>query len=127
MTAASKNPKVISTLVLVFLAGIAVGAISMQVGLHEKLHRTVSAASKPPNDNDALVQRFKTQLHLTDPQTKQIADVLMEYRPYYRALQDQYDDLRSTGRNRIMEVLTEEQRQQFEKMSGDLQPGLQSK
>lgn len=126
MTAASKNPKVISTLVLVFLAGIAVGALGMQIGLHEKLHRTVSAASKP-NDNDALVQRFKTQLHLTDPQTKQIADVLAEYRPYYRALQDQYDDLRSTGRSRIMEVLTEEQRTQFEKMSGDLQPGLQSK
>ena len=127
MTAASKNPRVISTLVLVFAAGIAVGALSMQLGLHEKLHRTVSAATKPVSDNDALVQRFRTQLHLSDEQTKEISGVLSEYRPYYRALQDQFDDLRATGRDRIMGLLTEEQQKQFEKMGGDLQPPLQSK
>jgi len=42
---AGKNPKVIGTLVLVFLAGGAVGAFTMQFGLHDRMHRTVSAAS----------------------------------------------------------------------------------
>ncbi len=54
---------------MVFLAGAAVGALIMQMGLHERLHRTVSAATLPvirkAPSNDALVQRFKTELNLS--------------------------------------------------------------
>src|SRR5271168_2606481 len=130
--AASKNPKVIGTLVLVFLAGGAVGALIMQMGLHERLHRTVSAATAPPvlssSSNDALVQRFKTELNLSADQTDKIAMVLNDYREYYRTLQDQLDDVRSTGKARIMQILDEQQRAKFEKIMGDnLQPQLDAK
>jgi hypothetical protein len=129
---AGKNPKVIGTLVLVFLAGAAVGALTMQMGLHEKLHRTVSAASVPAAvrkapTNDALVQRFKTELNLSGGQTDKIAMVLEDYRQYYQSLQDQLDDVRSTGKTRIMQILDEQQRAKFEKMMGDLQPALEAK
>jgi hypothetical protein len=129
---AGKNPKVIGTLVLVFLAGAAVGALTMQMGLHENLHRTVSAASVPAAvrkapTNDALVQRFKTELNLSGGQTDKIAMVLEDYRQYYQSLQDQLDDVRSTAKTRIMQILDEQQRAKFEKMMGDLQPALEAK
>jgi hypothetical protein len=129
---AGKNPKVIGTLVLVFLAGGAVGALTMQMGLHERLHRTVSAASVPApahkaSTNDALVQRFKTDLNLSGDQTDKIAMVLEDYRQYYQSLQDQLDDVRSTGKTRIMQILDEQQRAKFEKIMGNLQPALEAK
>jgi len=95
----------------------------MRFGLHDKLHRTVSAASREPS-RDAVLQNFKTKLELTDEQTEQIAMVLEDYRQYYESLQEQLDDLRSTGRNRILQVLAPPQREKFEKMMGDLAPQL---
>jgi hypothetical protein len=131
MAPASQNPKVIGTLVVVFLAGAAVGALSMQMGLHDKLHRTVSAAQAPParkdSTNDALVQRFKTELNLSGDQTVKIAMVLDDYREYYQNLQDQLDDVRSTGKTRIMQILDDQQRAKFEKIMGTLQPALEAK
>jgi len=128
----SKNPKVIGTLVLVFLAGVGVGALTMQMGLHERLHRTVSAASVPAPEhkastNDALVQRFKTELNLSGDQTDKIAMVLEDYRQYYQSLQDQLDDVRSTGRTRILQILDDQQRAKFEKIMGNLPPALEAK
>lgn len=131
MAPTGKNPRVIGTLVVVFLAGVAVGALFMQMGLHEKLHRTVSAATAPSvrkgATNDALVQRFKTELNLSGSQTEKIAMVLDDYREYYKSLQDQLDDVRSTGKTRIMQILDEQQRTKFEKIMGSLQPQLEGK
>jgi len=125
------NAKVAGTLVLVFLAGAAVGALTMQMGLHERLHRTVSAATLPvirkASSSDALVQRFKTELNLSADQTDKIAMVLADYREYYHSLEDQLDDVRSTGKSRIMQILDDQQRTRFEKMMVDLQPQLEAK
>ena len=131
MAPAGKNPRVIGTLALVFLAGAAVGALTMQLGLHERLHRSVSAASPQPvrkaSTNDALVQRFKTELNLSSDQTDKIAMVLDDYRHYYQNLQDQLDDVRATGKTGILQILNPEQRAKFEKIMGDLQPQLEKK
>ena len=125
------NLKVAGTLVVVFLAGTAVGALSMQMGLHERLHRTVSAATLPvirkASTNDALIQRFKTDLNLSPDQTDKIAMVLADYREDYHSLEDQLDDVRSTGKSRIMQILDDQQRTRFEKMMVDLQPQLEAK
>jgi hypothetical protein len=127
----SQNPKVIGTLVVVFLAGAAAGALTMQVGIHDKLHRTVSAASPPATrgalTNDALVQRFKTELNLSPEQTGNIALVLDDYRHYYQSLQDQLDDVRATGKSRILQILDPAQRAKFEQITGELQPQIERK
>ncbi len=130
MAPASKNPKVISTLVFVFLAGAATGALSMRLGLHEKLHRTATAAASRGAVNpgrDALLQRFNTELNLSGDQTTQIAAVLDDYRHYYQSLQDEIDDIRATGRLRIMQILEPGQREKFDKMMSELQPQLEAK
>jgi len=129
--ASTCNLKVAGTLVVVFLAGAAVGALTMQMGLHERLHRTVSAATLPvirkASSSDALVQRFKTELNLSADQADKIAMVLADYREYYHSLEDQLDDVRSTGKSRIMQILDQQQRAKFEKIMGDLQPQLEAK
>lgn len=129
MAPAGRNPKVISTLAFVFLAGMAAGALFMREGLHEKLHRTVAAASvaPAPPPRDAVVQRFRTELNLTPNQTQQIAAVLDDYRLYYQSLRDQLDDVRSTGKNHILQILDPAQREKFEKMMNELYPQLEAK
>ena len=131
MTPGDKNPKIIGTLVLVFLAGAAAGALGMQLGLHERLHRAVAAASARPirrvSANDALMQRFKSELQLSGEQTEKLAMVLGDYRHYYESLQDQLDDVRSTGKKRILQILDQDQRAKFERIMGDLQPQLEKK
>jgi Spy/CpxP family protein refolding chaperone len=129
MARGAQNSKVISTLVVVFLAGAAVGALSMQLGLHEKLHRTAAAASKPVPlaAKDAVLQRFKTELSLSPAQTQQISSILDDYRHYYQSLQDQLDDVRALGKTRIVQILDEGQRQKFDKMMNELQPQLEAK
>lgn len=129
MAPAGQNPKVISTLVVVFLAGAAVGALSMQLGLHEKLHRTAAAASKPVPlaAKDAVLQRFKTELNLSSDQAQRISSILDDYRHYYSSLQDQLDDVRALGKTRIVQVLDEGQRQKFDKMMTELQPQIETK
>jgi Spy/CpxP family protein refolding chaperone len=119
-----QNPRILSTLFLVFLAGAASGALSMRLGLHEKLHRTVAAAASREPSRDAVLQRFRQELDLTGDQSQKIALVLDDYRMYYQSLQDQFDDLRSTGRTRILQILNPDQRDKFEKMMNDLAPQL---
>jgi hypothetical protein len=116
------NPRIASTLLLVFLAGAAVGMLGMKYGLHDRLHRVAQAAAPPPRD--AVLQNFKTQLDLSAEQTDQIAVVLQDYSHYYESLQDQLDDLRSTGLSRIVQILQPSQREKFEKMRTELAPQL---
>jgi Spy/CpxP family protein refolding chaperone len=129
MAPAGQNPKVISTLVVVFLAGAGAGALAMQLGLHEKLHRTAAAASKPVPlaAKEVVLQRFKTELNLTAAQTQQISSILDDYRHYYQSLQDQLDDVRALGKTRIVQILDDEQRQKFDKMMSELQAPLEAK
>ena len=94
----------------------------MQLGLHDKLHRTSVAAASP---RDAVLQKFRTQLSLSPVQTDKIAKVLEDYTQYYQSLQDQLDDVRATGKTQILEILDPEQRGKFEEMMNELAPQLQ--
>jgi len=126
-----QNPRILSTLFLVFLAGASFGALSMSFGLHEKLHHTASAppplAASNAANHDAVLEKFKTELDLSGAQTEKLALVLEDYRLYYQSLQDQLDDLRSTGKTRILQILNPDQKVKFEKMVQDLAPQLETK
>lgn len=117
-----QNPRIVSTLMLVFIAGAATGALSMQFGLHEKLHRAAPPA--PRSNRDAVLGKFKTGLDLSDAQTQKLGLLLDDYSQYYQSLQEQLDDLLATGKTRIMAILNPDQREKFEKMMTDLEPQL---
>jgi|SRR5579872_1603335 len=121
-----QNPKILSTLMIVFLAGAATGALSMQLGLHDKLHRSAPARATAEN-REAILNQFKTELGLNQTQAEKLALVLDDYRQYYQSLQDQLDDLRATGKTRIMAILDDQQKQKFEKMMTDFGPQLNGK
>lgn len=120
-----QNPRIVSTLMLVFLAGAATGALSMRFGLHDQLHRDLARRPAASIENrEAILNRFKTELNLSAPQTEKLALVLDDYRQYYQSLQDQLEDLRATGKTGIMEILDPQQRVKFQKMMNDLAPQL---
>ena len=96
----------------------------MQYGLHDRLHRVVAAAAPQGSSREAVLQNFKAKLDLSSEQTDQIAVVLQDYSHYYESLQDQLDDLRSTGLSRILQILQPGQREKFEKMRTELAPQL---
>lgn len=121
-----QNPRIVTTLMVVFLAGAATGALSMQLGLHRLLHRTPPIQTAAQN-RDEILKQFKAELGLTEPQAEKLGLVLDDYRQYYQSLQDQLDDLRATGKNRIIAILNPEQREKFEKMMTDLGPQLTGK
>jgi hypothetical protein len=121
-----QNPRILFTLMLVFLAGASTGALSMRMGLHEKLHRTASAPSRE-SARAALLQKFQTELGLTGQQTEKLALVLDDYTQYYESLQEQLDDLRATGKTRILQILDPDQRAKFQKVMTDLTPELSGK
>ncbi len=120
-----QNKRVISTLAMVFLAGAASGALSMQLGLHGWLHRTLSTPEPTAKPSETLIERFNTELNLTQDQSQKISVVLTDWTGYYQSLQEQLDDLRATGRQQILEILTPDQRQKFEKIAPDLDVPVQ--
>lgn len=124
------NTRIVVTLTLVFLAGVVTGMVGMRYGLHDQLHNVLADASSA-RANDEMLEHFRTELNLTDEQTGELAEVLDDYSHYYESLQDQIEDLhlrdqiedlRSTGKNRIMQILNDEQREKFEQMTAELLP-----
>lgn len=99
----------------------------MQLGLHRILHRAAVAHPVALQNRDAILNKFKSELGLNESQAERLALVLDDYSKYYQSLQDQLDDLRATGKTRIMAILDQDQRQKFEKMMNDLGPPLNSK
>jgi|HubBroStandDraft_4_1064222.scaffolds.fasta_scaffold32220_2 Spy/CpxP family protein refolding chaperone len=117
-----QNPRILSTLLLVFLAGGATGAVSMKFGLHQLLHK-----SSVPTSKEGVLQKFRTDLNLTPAQTQKISLILDDYQHYYQSVQDQQDDIRATGKMRILQELDPAQRDKFQKMMGEIPPQLAPK
>jgi len=123
-----QNPRILTTLLFVFVAGAATGALFMQLGLHGWIHRAVAPSPQARNlhaaDHDAILNRFKSELDLSSDQTSKLSLVLDDYSQYYESLQEQLNDLRATGKSRIMNILDPDQRAKFEKVMNDLAPQL---
>jgi Spy/CpxP family protein refolding chaperone len=113
-----QNPKILTTLVMVFVAGALTGAIGMRAGLHEQLHR--SAAYWRGDRAEFSYQRLKTELNLTPEQSDRLKTILDDFVKYHEDLEAQIEDVRATGRNRIVQILTPDQRKRFEQLSHEL-------
>jgi Spy/CpxP family protein refolding chaperone len=112
------NPRILTTLVLVFLTGAMAGAIGMRAGLHEQLRR--SAAYWRGGKADFSYDRLKRELNLTPEQSARLKTILDDFAKYHEDLEAQIEDVRATGRNRIVQILTPQQRKRFDQLSGDL-------
>jgi len=119
MDSSWRNSRVLLTLLLVFLCGGASGALWV------KKMSVVSANSPAPAWNqtgrEMTVQRFRKELKLNDKQTAELELVLDDFMKYYQTLQGQMDEVRANGKERILNVLDDSQKEKFNQLMGELQ------
>ena len=111
-----QNWRVLATLTSVFLCGALVGALTMRAGLHNTIHRSAAAYWKD-SGNQLSYERLTKELNLSSQQADQLKSILDDMIKYHQDLQAQIEDVRATGKNRIIQILNSEQRQQFERLS----------
>jgi hypothetical protein len=113
-TPTSWNPKLACavTLGLVFLCGAAAGAVAMNLGVHNILHQPTfdTAAGKT-----IYFRRLQKELDLTPAQSEQIQSVLNDFWLYYRTVL-------VDGKEKVEQLLNEEQRKKFERMLQEKAP-----
>jgi hypothetical protein len=114
-----REPRILYTLLCVFLSGAVAGAVTMRFGVSPERH--VSAAYWKEGPREISLHKFKKELDLSPEQAKDMETVLDDFMMYYQSLQAQMDDVRATGKSRILKILREDQRVKFEKMIGDIQ------
>jgi Spy/CpxP family protein refolding chaperone len=114
-----QNPRVLTTLVLVFLTGALAGAITMRAGLRDKMHRGAAPYWRE-GGNEFSYDRLKKELDLTPEQSERLKTILDDFVKYHDDLQAQIEDVRATGKNRIMQMLDARQRRRFQELSNQL-------
>jgi Spy/CpxP family protein refolding chaperone len=87
------------------------------------LYRSRAAGDRPETREKAMHERFekmRTELKLTDEQTKAVQAIIDETRNEYRALRTElrprFEEPRQKARARIRALLTPEQQQKFDSM-----------
>jgi Spy/CpxP family protein refolding chaperone len=108
------NRKAIALLFLVFVLGIAFGA----VGITVVNRRVYGARLRTGADQTRPVNRFAQDLNLTSDQQKQVSEILSDMQAKYAAIRKgmspQFDQVRQQGRDEIRQVLTPEQKTKFD-------------
>jgi Spy/CpxP family protein refolding chaperone len=115
------NPRILLTLLLVFLCGSLAGALTMWYGVSSQFH------NPPPywteGGKEISLHRFEKELDLTSEQAREIELILDDFVLYYHTLQAQMDEVRANGKSRILRVLKPEQKKKF----GEILSALQDK
>ena len=110
------NPKVISTLAIIFLCGAAFGAVITRGYIHSRW--TAQATPSPAIEKARHVGlgNLTASLNLTAAQEQQITKILDDYGKFYQNIEDEREDVAEYGRQRILNALTPEQRVRFNDM-----------
>ncbi|HXG34241.1 MAG TPA: hypothetical protein VNJ11_12810 [Bryobacteraceae bacterium] len=110
------SPRVLLSLVLVFLCGMMAGALLMRYGVHAALH-----GREPGLDPRLTVENLRRELDLTPKQAEELKIILDDFVMYVQSLQSQMDELRGAGKERIRRILNPEQQRKFDRLLGQLQ------
>lgn len=121
MAFGADNRKALALIILVFVLGVALGAVGHSIADRRVLGaRTPGPAPflQPRPNPPRAVARLTGELKLNPDQQKQIGDILADMQHRYDAVHDQmnpqFAEIREEGRNQIRQVLTPEQRPKFE-------------
>jgi Spy/CpxP family protein refolding chaperone len=109
-----RNPRILFTLLLVFLCGSLAGALVMRYLNEPPAPSAAVYWNKGGKEN--TMQRFDRELNLTPKQSAAIEAILDDFMMYYHSLNSQMDEVRANGKQRIMNVLEPEQQRQFEEV-----------
>jgi hypothetical protein len=100
----------IATLSLVFLIGALTGAALMTTGgAYRRFHRSVPFWTEA--GRQISHENWKTELNLSPSQTEEMAVILEDFAKYYRTVT-------GDAKTRILKILDEGQKKQFERLLG---------
>jgi len=114
-----QNPRILVLLLLVFICGALAGALTMRAGLHDKMHRGTSYW-RDDKTQFFSYDKLRKDLDLTAEQSQRLKTILDDFAKYHEDLETQMEDVRATGKNRILQMLTPAQRQRFEQLCNQL-------
>jgi Spy/CpxP family protein refolding chaperone len=108
--------KAIGLLALVFVLGIAFGAVGSMLTNWNVFASRERVQAGPPQHR--LISRLTSQLNLTADQQKQIQDLMTDTQKKYDAIRDQmnpqFAQVRQDMRDHVRQVLTPDQRPKFD-------------
>ena len=107
-------------LIAIFVLGVVVGLLGERL-----IERRWGREHESWKERRAkVVDRFSRELNLTPEQRDQLARILDEtgqrYQTLHEQVRNQYNEIRQSGRQRIREILTPEQRTRFEEIAKKL-------
>jgi len=102
------NPKLVCTLTLtlVFLSGALVGALLMDLGIH---NRQRPPAFDTSQGKTVYFEHLKKELDLTPAQAEQMETILNDFWKYYRSVL-------ADSKQQVEQLLNEQQRSKFERL-----------
>lgn len=106
------NPKVLTSLAVIFLCGAALGAAVTSGFLHARM----AAPTRVESMNTAQrvgVRHLRAELNLTSEQEETVMKVLDDYGKYYQNIEDEREDVAEHGKQRILSVLNQQQKKRF--------------
>jgi hypothetical protein len=109
------NPKVLAILAVVFLCGAAFGAAAMRQYLHHVMPEKGGREFVYQGKRLGLEQ-LKAQLHLRPEQALRVELMLDDFAKYYQNIEDQRSAVAAMGKEKILDVLDDGQKQRFEQM-----------
>ena len=114
MDASRGNRKAILLVLLVFVLGIALGGVAM----YAWTSRVLAARLVGAHNAASTTAMFTKDLNLNPEQQKQVLAIISDTRAHYAELHEkldpEYERVRMAGRERIRQMLTEEQKPKFE-------------
>ncbi len=109
-----QNPRILCILLLVFVCGAMAGAVTMRYGFGRTFRYDANYWNQ--DGKEISLERYRRELDLTPEQARQMELVLNDFVMYYQTLKEQMSEVRASGKNRILQILNEEQKQKFLKM-----------
>ena len=109
------NPKVLSVLAVIFLCGVAFGSVITRSYLHAHMLHPTSARAIEAARLVGL-ERLRADLNLSPDQEHTVTAVLDDYGKYYQNIEDEREDVAELGKQRILAVLTPDQKKRFKQI-----------
>ena len=115
--------KLVGMVGVIFLSGMAAGAITMN--LVDRYWLNPPALAFDEAGKRMAFQHFQNELALDASQARAMESILDEFIMEQAELMNEIQNSRLAGQNRIIQILNEDQRKRFERVFSELQPKRQ--
>jgi hypothetical protein len=113
------SPRFLLSVALIFLCGTMVGALGVRFLPGGRC--PAQPAIYQDGGKQLSLERLTKELDLSQRQQAELETVLDDFVMYVQTIQAQMDDVRVTGKSRIMRVLDDQQKRKFENLLNEWQ------